>query len=176
FMPGNVRHYAVDYDGDGKIDLWGSAVDSIGSVANYLARHDWLRGQPIWSRAIVAGSARDAALARLDGGISERRPLEAWNADGIGADRMPVPMMQQPVGLLLLEEDPDAAATRAGAHGDTTGGKPESLWIVFPNFYAITRYNRSRLYASAVTRLAEELRIAQDALHGWHPGVKRLQQ
>lgn len=172
FMPGNVRRYALDYDGDGKIDLWRSAADSIGSVANYLARHDWLRGQPVWSRAIVAESAKDAALARLDGGVSERRPLDAWNADGVGAERMPVPMAPQPVGLLMLEEDPVAA----GPDDETTTGEPASLWIVFPNFYAITRYNRSRLYAAAVTRLAEELRAAQDALppRAMHHGFERL--
>ena len=160
FMPGNVRHYALDYDGDGRIDLWTCAADSIGSVANYLARHDWLRGQPVWSRAIVAESAWSGAMARLDGGISERRPLEAWNAEGVGAERMPVPMAPQPVGLLMLEEDPAAAAPGEAS----PAGEPVSLWIAFPNFYAITRYNRSRLYAAAVTRLAEELRVAQDAL------------
>lgn len=183
FMPGNARRYALDYDGDGKIDLWQSAADSIGSVANYLARHDWLRGQPVWSRAIVAQSARGAIMARLDGGISERRPLEAWNADGVGADRMPAPMAPQPVGVLMLEEDPASTATAGAAATDVAGppvgatdaavraadvappaSEPTSLWIVFPNFYAITRYNRSRLYAAAVTRLAEELRTAQDSL------------
>lgn len=160
FMPGNVRHYALDYDGDGTIDLWNSAADSIGSVANYLARHDWLRGQPVWSRAVVDGAAAAGAMARLDGGISERRPLEAWNADGVGAERTPASMAPQPVGLLMLEEDP--AADDPG--GQTLAGERVSLWIVFPNFYAITRYNRSRLYAAAVTKLAEELRVAQDAL------------
>ena len=183
FMPGNVRRYALDYDGDGKIDLWRSAADSIGSVANYLARHDWLRGQPVWSRAIVAQSARGAIMARLDGGISERRPLEAWNADGVGADRMPTPMAPQPVGVLMLEEDPSSTTTARAAATDVAGApvgatdaavraadvappttEPTSLWVVFPNFYAITRYNRSRLYAAAVTRLAEDLRAAQDAL------------
>jgi membrane-bound lytic murein transglycosylase B len=47
FMPGSVRRYAIDFDGDGHIDLWRSGDDAIGSIANYLARHDWLRGQPI---------------------------------------------------------------------------------------------------------------------------------
>jgi membrane-bound lytic murein transglycosylase B len=56
----------------------------------------------------------------------------------------------------MLEEDPADAAIPAT--------EPASLWIVFPNFYAITRYNRSRLYAAAVTRLAEDLRAAQEAL------------
>jgi len=151
FMPGSVRRFAVDFDGDGHIDLWNSGDDAVGSVANYLARHEWLRGQPIWSPATIAPSARDSALLKLDGGISERRPLAAWNADGVAAERLPDPMSAEPVGLLALEEPPEAE----------TGTL--SLWIAFPNFYVITRYNKSRLYAAAVTVLAEHLRDAYRA-------------
>jgi membrane-bound lytic murein transglycosylase B len=151
FMPGSVRRYAIDFDGDRHIDLWSSGDDAIGSVANYLARHDWLRGQPVWSPASIATSQRDLALGRLDGGISERRPLAVWNADGVAAERLPDPMAAEPVGLLALEEPPRA------------DGESTSLWIVFPNFYVITRYNKSRLYAAAVTSLAEAIREARSA-------------
>jgi membrane-bound lytic murein transglycosylase B len=150
FMPGSVRRYAVDYDGDGHIDLWRSGDDAVGSIANYLARHDWLRGQPIWSPAMVAPLQRDAVLSKLDGGITERRPLAAWNADGVAAERLPDPMSAEPVGLLALEESPDL---------DDDGLR---LWVVFPNFYVITRYNKSRLYAAAVTSLAEAIRARFD--------------
>jgi membrane-bound lytic murein transglycosylase B len=148
FMPGSTRRYAIDFDRDGRIDLWRSDDDAIGSVANYLARHDWLRGQPVWTPASIAASQRDAALARLDGGISERRPLAAWNADGVAAETLPDPLAPEPVGLLALELPPDAVS------------EPIALWIAFPNFYVITRYNKSRLYAAAVTSLAEALRVA----------------
>ena len=148
FMPGSTRRYAIDFDRDGRIDLWRSDDDAIGSIANYLARHDWLRGQPIWSRASIAASQREAALGRLDGGISERRPLAAWNADGVAAEWLPDPLSSEPVGLLALELSPDAS------------GEPMALFIAFPNFYVITRYNKSRLYAAAVTSLAEALRAA----------------
>jgi len=148
FMPGSTRRYAIDFDRDGRIDLWRSDDDAIGSVANYLARHDWLRGQPVWTPASIAASQRDAALARLDGGISERRPLAAWNADGVAAEMLPDPLAPEPVGLLALELSPDSAS------------EPIALWIAFPNFYVITRYNKSRLYAAAVTSLAEALRAA----------------
>ena len=150
FMPGSVRRYAIDFDGDGHVDLWHSEDDAIGSVANYLARHDWLRGQPVWSPATIAESQRDTALSKLDGGISERRSLAAWNADGVAALRMPDPMAAEPVGLLALEQAPDAM------------GEPLSLRIAFPNFYVLTRYNKSRLYAAAVTALAEAIRTAYD--------------
>ena len=153
FMPGSVHEYAIDYDGDGRIDLWQSGDDAVGSVANYLARHDWIRGQPIWTKAVVAPSQRDAALRRLDGGISERRPLAAWNDDGIAAARVPDPMSPEPVGLLSLEIPPDADS-------DVDG---QDLRVVFPNFYVITRYNKSRLYAAAVASLAEAVRAEYEA-------------
>ena len=148
FMPGSVREYAIDYDGDRRIDLWRSGDDAIGSIANYLARHDWLRGQPIWTKAVIAPSQRDAMLQRLDGGISERRPLVAWNDDGVAVDGMPEALSSEPVGLLSLEAAPDTVAEADG----------QLLRIVFPNFYVITRYNKSRLYAAAVTSLAEAVR------------------
>src|SRR5512141_2372714 len=53
FMPGSYRNYAVDFDGDGHADLWGSADDTIGSVANFLARHDWAPGQPVLLPAAI---------------------------------------------------------------------------------------------------------------------------
>ncbi|MCC7328116.1 MAG: lytic murein transglycosylase B [Burkholderiales bacterium] len=145
FMPGSYRRFAVDFDDDGHVDLWRSNDDVIGSVANYLLRHDWQRGQPVLLPAIVAPHSRDTALRRLDGGISERRTLGAWNEDGVTPGEMPADLAADPVGLLLLEESGDGGADSA------------SLWIACPNFYVITRYNKSRLYASAVWALAEHL-------------------
>src|SRR4029453_13828081 len=82
FMPGSYRTYAVDFDGDGRIDLWGNGADVAGSVGNFLARHDWQRGQPVLLPATIAPEGHDAVLRRLDGGISERRFLEARGAGG----------------------------------------------------------------------------------------------
>jgi membrane-bound lytic murein transglycosylase B len=151
FMPGSHRQYAVDFDGDGRIDLWHDSADVIGSVANYLARHDWLPGQPILLPARIVPELQDAALRRLDGGISERRPLAAWEDDGVDAESIPADVAADPVGLLLLEEAPENGDARA------------SYWIAFPNFYVITRYNKSRLYAATVFALAQTLRAARDA-------------
>jgi membrane-bound lytic murein transglycosylase B len=151
FMPGSHRQFAVDFDGDGRIDLWHDSADVIGSVANYLSRHDWLPGQPVLLPARIVPEMQDAALRRLDGGISERRPLAAWQDDGVAADSIPADVAADPVGLLLLEEAPEDGEARA------------SYWIAFPNFYVITRYNKSRLYAATVFALAQTLKSARDA-------------
>ena len=145
FMPGSYRSFAVDFDGDGRVDLWNSPADVAGSVANFLARHDWQPGQPALLPAVIAPEARDDAMRRLDGGISERRALELWAADGVTAAAVPDGLAGEPVGLLMLEEageGPDAASFRIACH----------------NFYVLTRYNRSRLYAAAVWDLAHAIR------------------
>jgi membrane-bound lytic murein transglycosylase B len=140
FMPGSIRAYAVDYDGDGRIDLSDEPADAIGSVGNYLARHDWQPGAPVLSPARVDPAASETVLSKLDGGVSERRPLDAWARDGVGAEALPADPGSDPVGLLMLEE----------AEGP-------SYWLAFGNWYVLTRYNRSRLYATAVWQLAQAL-------------------
>ena len=149
FMPGSYRRFAIDFDGDGHADLWKSNADVVGSIANYLVRHDWQRGQPVLLPALVAIEARPGAVRRLDGGISERRPVAAWQADGVTIGGAAVDAAVDPVGLLLLEEN-------GGAGDDAV-----SLWIACPNFYVITRYNKSRLYASAVWALAERIKASR---------------
>ena len=146
FMPGSYRNFAVDFDNDGRVDLWGSADDAIGSVANFLLRHDWQRDQPVLLPALIDVEHREAVLRRLDGGMSERRALEAWNADGVTVTSAPADLAADPVGLLMLEE--------SGTEGDA------SYWVAANNFYVLTRYNRSRLYAAAVWHLSRALREA----------------
>src|SRR5215831_5658008 len=140
FMPSSIRAYALDYDDDGKIDLAHDADDVVGSVAYYLARHGWKRGEQLMLPALIEDDAKDAALQRLDAGISEPRPRAQWEAEGVTAFGSTAGLAPEPVGLLMLEED----------------GGP-SFWVVFNNWFVITRYNRSRLYASAVVELAEAL-------------------
>jgi membrane-bound lytic murein transglycosylase B len=149
FMPGSYRRYAIDFDGDGHIDLWNSGADVVGSIAHYLARHDWQPGQPVLLPAIIDPDQRDALHARLDGGISERRSLDAWDADGVTVYALPEQLPGEPVGLVLLEAAP------------IDGDEAATYWIACPNFYVITRYNRSRLYAAAVWYLAEAIKAAR---------------
>jgi membrane-bound lytic murein transglycosylase B len=151
FMPGSYRRYAVDFDGDGHADLWQSGPDVVGSVAHYLARHDWEPGGPVLLPATIDDAERDAVLHRLDGGISERRASAAWEHDGVRADVLPSEAPTGEVGLLMLEEAPVDGEERA------------SYWIASPNFFVITRYNRSRLYAAAVWYLARSIKAAREA-------------
>ena len=141
FMPSSIRAYALDYDLDGKVDLVTNADDAIGSVAHYLARHGWQRGQPLMAPALIENTELDAVLRRLDAGVSERRSLAQWEQDGVTVFELPDGVAPDPVGLLMLEEE----------------GGP-AYWIVFNNWFVLTRYNRSRLYASAVTELAQAIK------------------
>jgi membrane-bound lytic murein transglycosylase B len=143
FMPSSIRAYALDYDSDGEIDLATDAEDAVGSVAHYLARHGWQRGQPLMSPALIENAEIDAVLRRLDAGLSEWRTLDAWEQDGVTAFELPDNIGPDPVALLMLEEDGGAV-----------------YWIVFRNWYVLTRYNRSRLYASAVVALSQALKEA----------------
>ena len=138
FMPGSIRTYAVDFGGDGRIDLSADAADAIGSVANYLAQHGWQPGQPVMQTIRFEPEAQDIALGLFDGGLTERRSVAEWVGMGIAGFTIPGDLAADPVGLLLLE-------LPAG----------DSYWMVFNNWYVLTRYNRSRLYASAVWQLAQ---------------------
>jgi membrane-bound lytic murein transglycosylase B len=142
FMPSSIRAYALDYDADGKVDLSYDAEDAIGSVAHYLTRHGWVSGRPLMSPGLIEDDARDA-LEKLEAGLSERKSLAQWEREGVTAFEWPEDPTPDRVALLMLEEE----------------GGP-SYWIVFDNWFVITRYNRSRLYASAVVELAGALKEA----------------
>jgi membrane-bound lytic murein transglycosylase B len=137
FMPGSYRRYAVDFDGNGDADLRGSESDSVGSVANFLARHGWRRGERISLPARVSGEGwRPLAAA----GIEPVTPLGEVKRYGVEA-RTDL-SLDTPVTLVELESPGAATEFRLGLR----------------NFYVLTRYNRSALYASAVYDLAQELK------------------
>jgi membrane-bound lytic murein transglycosylase B len=134
FMPSSIRDFAVDEDGDGHIDLQNSLPDILASVANYFAKHGWVNGGMVAARA-----QPDAAAKPLT--VKDATPqwtieqLEAWG--------------YAPIQHL----DPGANSsvqTFQGLNG------PE-YWFTFQNFYVITRYNRSSMYALAVTQLAQAI-------------------
>lgn len=139
FIPSSYRRFAVDFDGDGKRDLWHSERDVLGSVANYFKQHGWQAGAPVVARARVSGTAYKALLEK---GLKPHMPAGDLARYGVRSDT-PI-AADTPVALVELE----------GTDG------PEQ-WVLFNNFYVITRYNRSPLYAMAVHQLSEEIAAAR---------------
>ncbi|MEK6245326.1 MAG: lytic murein transglycosylase B [Pseudomonadota bacterium] len=141
FMPGSYRRFAVDFDGDGAIDLRASPSDAIGSVANYLVQHGWRRGERVHLPARVAGGNAGAAHRELvDAGIEPKTPLSEMKRYGV--ETRTDLALETPVALIELESPGAATEYRLGLR----------------NFYVLTRYNRSVLYASAVYDLAQEIK------------------
>jgi membrane-bound lytic murein transglycosylase B len=141
FMPGSYRRYAVDFDGDGAANLRASEADAIGSVANFLAKHGWRRGERVLLPArLVGGNPGDAQRALLEAGVEPATSLAELRRYGVET-RTDLPL-ETPVALVELENAGAASEYRLGLR----------------NFYVLTRYNRSVLYASAVNDLAQELK------------------
>jgi membrane-bound lytic murein transglycosylase B len=136
FMPSSFRHYAVDFNGNGRRDLWNETEDVIGSVANYLASRGWRRGEPITAQ--VRGdtdAAEDFEFSRLE-------PLNRFGditAAGVRVDVQAAP--EAPAGVLELEGDDD-----------------DEYWVALKNFFVITTYNRSPMYAMAVFQLGQAVK------------------
>jgi membrane-bound lytic murein transglycosylase B len=138
FMPSSYRRYAVDYDGDGAIDLIGSPTDAIGSIASYMKAFGWVTGEePVAPVRLLPGSAPDlvSGLARV------HDLLDVQNKGVVFSGRDP------PAGPISIFELP-------------TPGKPSKFVAGFTNFEVVTRYNRSTFYASAVLELAEAIQKA----------------
>ena len=141
FMPGSYRRYAVDFDGDGVTDLRANPVDAIGSVANFLVKHGWQRGERVHLPARVAGgNAADAHRALVEIGIEPKTSLADLKRYGVET-RTDLALETQ-VALIELESP----------------GAPTEYRLGLRNFYVLTRYNRSVLYASAVYDLAQEIK------------------
>ena len=142
FMPGNILKYGVDFDGDGIVDLRGSAADAIGSVANFLVEHGWDRNNT-GPAVFPADVAPSLAWQGLLGGLEARyRPGEL---DGAGvATRTALPDGRL-YGLVDLQN----------------GADPTEYWVANANFFAITKYNRSYFYAMSVIELGRAVRLAR---------------
>ncbi|MES2883859.1 MAG: lytic murein transglycosylase [Pseudomonadota bacterium] len=148
FMPSNYLSLALDYDGDGKVDLW-SMPDAIGSIAHYFTRYlptdrpavHWRRGEPL---LVPVSAANLKASAPARNTKSANGTIASWIAAGVTPGvEMP---LDTPAGLIELR-------------------RPEGTeyWLALPNFYAVMTYNPRVFYAMAVTQLAAELQAAQVA-------------
>ena len=140
FMPSSQRRYAVDFDGDGKVDLTRSAADAIGSVASFLAQHGWEAGGTVALPATVEGDP--TPLVAL--GIKPGRSLSELITAGVRSE---------------------GDTTKPAAVIDLVSPDQETeYWVGFQNFYVITRYNRSSFYAMSVFQLAEAIRERRNGL------------
>jgi len=136
FIPSSYRAYAVDFDGDGFRDIWNNPTDAIGSVANYLNKHGWQRDKQITFE--VSASEVPADLFNVS--LKPTRSIKALRSLGMTDDLPPLDA-EQIVSPMRLD-----------------GKQGEEYWIGLKNFYVITRYNHSKLYAMAVFQLSEGLR------------------
>jgi membrane-bound lytic murein transglycosylase B len=144
FMPGSIRKFAVDFDGDDKIDLRNSPVDAIGSVAHFLVEHGWKRGEPIAFPATVSategGANWDAFIGK---GLEAKYRLDELKAAGVS------PTIEPPADMMF------------GLVDLQNGQEPTEYWLGGGNFFAITQYNRSYFYAMSVVDLGRAVRTAR---------------
>ena len=142
FMPGSYRRYAVDLDGDGKPDLSGSFADAIGSVANFLKQHGWKTGKPVAYPAQVQG---ENYRELVDAGIKPGYRYGELADFGISAAGEAE--ADAPFALIELATPEEAS----------------EYLVALTNFYVLTRYNRSSMYAAAVLELAQAVKTAYQA-------------
>ncbi|EHK72550.1 putative murein transglycosylase [Pseudomonas psychrotolerans L19] len=146
FIPTTYDQYAVDFDGDGRRDIWGSTADALASTANYLKASGWQDGKP-WGYEVRVPANFDYSLA--DMGV--RKSLAEWNALGIQGLGLPQPAAQPSDSVSLL--------LPAGHRGPA--------FLVFNNFRTILKYNNSSSYALGVALLSERYRDAGQIAGSW---------
>ena len=138
FMPSSFLGYAVDFDGDGVADIWNNPVDAIGSVANYFQRHGWRKGETVVVGATVKGQVP-----------------EQWFVQG-RKDLQPAHTVAEFAGVGIKPVTAVAPQTLATAMKFELENSYE-YWLGFHNFYVITRYNHSAMYAMCVYELSRRI-------------------
>jgi len=141
FMPSSYREYAADYEQDGFIDIWANRSDAIWSVANYLRRHHWKAGDMITVGATVDKNINTEVLNQS---LKPELSLAQLKIAGIVPNSGAFPETDLATAMELETE------------------QGTEYWIGLHNFYVITRYNHSKLYAMAVYQLAEEIRAGYE--------------
>ena len=135
FMPSTFLGYAVDYDGDGRRDIWNDRADVLASIANYIARLGW-RGGEGWGRAVMLPAGFDPRYT----GLEVKRPTGEWSRLGVrGID----------VGPLAVREGDASLVIPDGAGGPA--------FLVYDNFRTIMKWNKSTYFAAAVGYLADSM-------------------
>ena len=134
FMPSSFLAYAVDYDGDGRRDIWGSLPDVFASIANYLSKSGW-NSEQTWGRAVALPPNIESNQLTLQ--VS--KPLGAWTAAGV----------RRLDGGKLPDRDLNASVIRPG--------DGEDAFLVYDNYRVIMKWNRSQYFATAVGTLADRI-------------------
>ena len=142
FISSSYRNYAVDFDSDGKKDLWQNPVDAIGSVASYFNRHGWQAGKSVTFPVKVNG---DKVNEIIDSDLKPNIRIDELKKYGVIFEQdIPVTAL---IKVMKFEQKD---------HDD--------YWIGLHNFYVITRYNHSALYAMAVYQLSEEIKTEYEKI------------
>ncbi len=139
FIPSSFRAYAIDFDGDGTRDIWSSQTDAIGSVANYFSRHGWDGESPIAVRVTVTDERADQFTNQ---GLKPKRSIAELRKAGVEHVSLP----DKTLGALFRLEGRDGW----------------EYWLGLHDFYVVTRYNHSHMYALAVVQLSEAVRSRWD--------------
>lgn len=143
FIPSSYRAYAVDFDKDGQRDLLNNPLDAIASIANYFKRHGWQAGKPIAYPASVKGSQYNSLLSTS---LKLKHTWQQVQDAGVGLSTESSPEFPADTSVKLIEFELEQG---------------KEYWLVFGNFYSITRYNHSPLYAMVVYQLSEQLVAAK---------------
>ena len=133
FMPSSFVNYAVDYDGDGRRDIWDNVPDALASAANYLARSGWKRDQG-WGGEVKLPEGFDLKNV----GEETKKSLKAWRAMGLRGKGI-------------------AGAPGWKAYLVKPGKKEDRIFLVYPNYSVILKWNRSNYFAVAVGTLADRI-------------------
>jgi membrane-bound lytic murein transglycosylase B len=136
FIPSSYRNFAVDFDQDGRTDLWTNTADAIGSIANYFKIHGWKSGETVVVSGTVTGNKY---------------------TDAIGSDLKPDIIYEKlaSYGIEVTDKLPADSLVKVMSLDGVNG---EEIWLGLNNFYVITRYNHSPLYAMAVYQLSEAIK------------------
>ncbi|MDA1074099.1 MAG: lytic murein transglycosylase B [Proteobacteria bacterium] len=141
FIPSSYRAYAIDFDGDGKRDIWTNIDDAIGSVASYLARHGWKGQEPV---VLQVGEPTTKAMSIVNEGFIKSQTVAVLKEKGVE----------------FGEDDLDVSGRAALYRMDLEEGA--EYWAGLNDFYVITRYNRSPMYALAVHQLSQEIKTRRE--------------
>ena len=140
FISSSYRRYAIDFDGDGKRDLWNSVPDVIGSVANYFSEHGWQKGESVTHPVTV----KNTSIVEKKNALKPYVTIKQLTEQGV--------TLNSKAWVKRLEDNQLVTLLKF------EGKKGDEYWLGLKNFYVITRYNHSELYAMAVFQLSEKLK------------------